>query len=169
MYENGPHVTVPQGMLLPIYRGGTLGKWTASLGLLAYDRLAGVKRSERRRMLSAEEALAMVPHLKRDGLLGACYYAEYRTDDARLTIEVLKRAEEEAAVTPADFFQRRTGMMLFDYPAVKRHKDAVIRYMAGRAGWSEAETAAHAADLARAMEEATVAVEREDSAQPDPR
>lgn len=41
--------------------------------------------------------------------------------------------------------------------------------MAGRAGWSEAETAAHAADLARAMEEATVAVEREDSAQPDPR
>lgn len=97
VYENGPHVTVPEWMVLPIYRNGTLGRWTTSVGLMIYDRLAGVKPSERRRMLSAGETLARLPHLKRDGLLGAGLYVEYRTDDARLTIEVLKRAVEEGA------------------------------------------------------------------------
>ena len=98
VYENGPHVTTPEWMLLPMYRGGTFGRFATSLGLYVYDRLAGVKRSERRTMLGSAEALEKEPLLKRDGLLGGGRYVEYRTDDARLTIEVLKKAADAGAV-----------------------------------------------------------------------
>jgi glycerol-3-phosphate dehydrogenase len=94
VYENGPHVTTPEWMLLPIYKEGTFGKWSTSVGLWVYDHLAGVKKSERRTMLSAEETLQKEPLLKKEGLLGGGYYVEYRTDDARLTIEVVKKAAE---------------------------------------------------------------------------
>ncbi|MBW4840164.1 MAG: glycerol-3-phosphate dehydrogenase/oxidase [Paenibacillaceae bacterium] len=98
VYENGPHVTTPERMLLPIYRGGTFGRFSTSLGLRVYDFLAGVKRGERRSMLTAAETLAREPLLKRDGLLGGGYYVEYRTDDARLTLEVLKEAAARGAM-----------------------------------------------------------------------
>lgn len=98
VYENGPHVTTPEWMLLPIYKGGTFGRFTTSIGLRLYDFLAGVKRNERRSMLSANETLAKEALLKANGLKGAGYYVEYRTDDARLTIEVLKAAVQKDAV-----------------------------------------------------------------------
>ncbi len=97
VYENGPHVTTPEWMLLPIYKGGTFGSFSTSIGLRAYDYLAGVKRSERRKMLKAGATLQKEPLLKKNGLLGGGYYVEYRTDDARLTIEVMKRAAEFGA------------------------------------------------------------------------
>jgi glycerol-3-phosphate dehydrogenase len=92
VYENAPHVTTPEWMLLPIIEGGTYGKFATSIGLRVYDTLAGVKRSERRIMLSKEETLAKEPLLRKDKLKGGGYYVEYRTDDARLTIEVMKEA-----------------------------------------------------------------------------
>ncbi|OFS54530.1 glycerol-3-phosphate dehydrogenase [Staphylococcus sp. HMSC064E03] len=97
VYENGPHVTTPEWMLLPMHKGGTFGKFTTNLGLTAYDRLAGVKKYERKKMLSKRQTLNKEPLVKKDGLKGGGYYVEYRTDDARLTIEVMKRAEENGA------------------------------------------------------------------------
>ncbi|MGV3243850.1 glycerol-3-phosphate dehydrogenase/oxidase [Staphylococcus sp. 11262D007BW] len=97
VYENGPHVTTPEWMLLPMHRGGTFGKFTTSIGLAMYDRLAGVKKSERKKMLSKKEASQKEPLVKRKGLKGGGYYVEYRTDDARLTIEVMKKAAELGA------------------------------------------------------------------------
>lgn len=98
VYENGPHVTTPEWMLLPLYKGGTFGRLSTSIGLRVYDFLAGVKRGERRKMLNNSQTLAKEPLLKKDGLKGGGYYVEYRTDDARLTIEVMKRAVEEGAL-----------------------------------------------------------------------
>lgn len=97
VYENGPHVTTPEWMLLPLHQGGTFGKFSTSIGLRVYDYLAGVKKSERRSMLSVDETLAKEPLIKKDGLKGGGYYVEYRTDDARLTIEVMKKAIEKGA------------------------------------------------------------------------
>jgi glycerol-3-phosphate dehydrogenase len=97
VYENGPHVTKPEWMLLPLHKGGTFGPLSTSIGLRVYDYLAGVKKSERRRMLSRDETISKEPLLKRDGLKGGGYYVEYRTDDARLTIEVIKAAFENGA------------------------------------------------------------------------
>lgn len=97
VYENGPHVTTPEWMLLPFHKGGNMGKTTASFGIRLYDYLAGVKKNERRKILSAKETLAKNPFVKKDGLKGSGYYVEYRTDDARLTIEVMKKAVELGA------------------------------------------------------------------------
>ncbi|MEE6450133.1 glycerol-3-phosphate dehydrogenase/oxidase [Gottfriedia acidiceleris] len=97
VYENGPHVTTPERMLLPIYKGGTFGKFTTSIGLRLYDYLAGVKKDERRKMLNRKETIEKEPLVKREGLRAGGYYVEYRTDDARLTIEVIKKAVEHGA------------------------------------------------------------------------
>lgn len=97
VYENAPHVTTPEWMLLPFYKGGTFGKFSTSIGLKVYDFLAGVKRKERRKMFSAEETLRREPLLKKKDLLGGGYYVEYKTDDARLTLEIMKEAVERGA------------------------------------------------------------------------
>ncbi|EAE6001445.1 glycerol-3-phosphate dehydrogenase/oxidase [Listeria monocytogenes] len=97
VYENGPHVTTPEWMMLPFHKGGNMGKTTASFGIRLYDYLAGVKKNERRKILNAKETLAKNPFVKKDGLKGSGYYVEYRTDDARLTIEVMKKAVELGA------------------------------------------------------------------------
>ncbi len=98
VYENGPHVTIPEWMMLPFYQGGTFGPLSTNVGLRVYDFLAGVKKDERRQMLSREEALIREPLLKKEALKGAGYYVEYRTDDARLTLEVMKKAVEKGAL-----------------------------------------------------------------------
>ena len=95
VYENGPHVTTPEWMMLPFHKGGNFGPLTTNLGLRVYDFLAGVKKSERRKMLSPEEALKKEPLIKKEDLKGAGYYVEYKTDDARLTIEVVKKAVQK--------------------------------------------------------------------------
>ena len=97
VYENGPHVTEPEWMMLPFYEGGTFGPFSTSVGLRVYDFLAGVKKEERRSMLTKEEAVKKEPLIRREGLKGGGYYVEYRTDDARLTIEVAKKAAEYGA------------------------------------------------------------------------
>ncbi len=98
VFENGPHVTIPERMLLPFHQGGTFNAFTTSIGLLVYDFLAGVKRSERRCMLDIQTTLEREPLLKREGLRGSGSYVEYRTDDARLTIEVMKEAVTRGAL-----------------------------------------------------------------------
>lgn len=97
VYENGPHVTTPEWMLLPLHQGGTFGKFSTNIGLRVYDFLAGVKKSERRKMLSKDETLSKEPLIKKDGLKGGGHYVEYRTDDSRLTVEVLKKAVDNGA------------------------------------------------------------------------
>lgn len=94
VYENAPHVTTPEWMMLPFYKGGTFGPFSTNIGLRVYDFLAGVKRKERRKMFSKEEALKREPLLQPENLKGAGYYVEYKTDDARLTLEVMKKSVE---------------------------------------------------------------------------
>jgi len=98
VHANAPHVTHPVPMLLPLTRGGSLRKWEAALALSVYDFLAGVKPAERRRMLSAAETLRQEPLLDAKDLLGGALYYEYRTDDARLTLEILKEAVHRGAL-----------------------------------------------------------------------
>jgi glycerol kinase len=87
-----PHLVVPEKMLLPLIEGGTYGKTMTSIGLKVYDLLANVEGDDKRKMLSADETLSKEPLLNKEHLKGGGYYAEYRTDDARLTIELLKKA-----------------------------------------------------------------------------
>jgi len=92
IHSLAPHLVVPDKMILPIIENGTYGSWLTSIGLKIYDILASVEGDDKRKMLNKEEALVKEPLLPIDILEGAGYYAEYRTDDARLTIEVVKTA-----------------------------------------------------------------------------
>ncbi|MBL0387667.1 glycerol-3-phosphate dehydrogenase/oxidase [Tumebacillus sp. ITR2] len=98
LHRLAPHIVHPMNLLLPIYRGGAYSRIGASIGLWLYDRLAGVKHAERRRMLSKMRTLEVEPGLKAEGLRGGGLYVEYRTDDSRLTMEVLKTANQEGAL-----------------------------------------------------------------------
>lgn len=90
VHKLAPHLVLPEKMLLPLIEGGSYGKWLTSIGLKVYDILAQVSGDDKRQMLEKEEAMEKEPLLPKKGLKGAGYYAEYRTDDARLTMENLK-------------------------------------------------------------------------------
>jgi len=90
--NNAAHLVRSENMLLPIFKDGALGKWTTSFGLMIYDNLAGVEKSEKRQMYSSEKVLELEPLLKSENLVSGGLYKEYRTDDARLVIELIKKA-----------------------------------------------------------------------------
>ena len=97
VHRNARHIVLPEKMLLPIVEGGSLGQTMSSIGLWVYDLLAGVENEERRRMMGKEETEQTEPMLRKDILNGGGLYYEYRTDDARLTIENMKSAVQHGA------------------------------------------------------------------------
>ncbi len=98
VHKVAPHLVRPEKMLLPLVEGGSLGKLSTSMALWVYDFLADVEGEDKRVMLSKEETLETEPLLREDILKGGGFYAEYRTDDARLTIENVKTAQSHGAV-----------------------------------------------------------------------
>ncbi|GLU43398.1 glycerol-3-phosphate dehydrogenase/oxidase [Allomuricauda sp. NBRC 101325] len=90
VHKLAPHLVLPEKMLLPLIEGGSYGKWLTSIGLKVYDILAQVTGDDKRQMLEKKEAMKLEPLLPKKILNGAGYYAEYRTDDARLTMENVK-------------------------------------------------------------------------------
>ena len=99
VHDLAPHLVIPEKMLLPLIKDGTLGKISTSMALLVYDFLAGVEGDDKRKMLTAEETLAIEPLLRKEIVVGGGIYAEYRTDDARLTIELIKTAARFGAIS----------------------------------------------------------------------
>lgn len=97
VHRNAPHLTRPEHLLLPIVKGGSLTTFTARLGMTIYEWLAGVKKEEKHRVLNKEQTMSAEPLLRNDNLLGGILFYEYRTDDARLTIEILKEATARGA------------------------------------------------------------------------
>jgi glycerol-3-phosphate dehydrogenase len=85
-----PYLVKPSPMLLPLRKGGSLGRISARLAISLYEWLIGVNQTEKHRVLGLNQLLAEEPLLKVEGLLGGIVYTEYITDDARLTLEVLK-------------------------------------------------------------------------------
>jgi glycerol-3-phosphate dehydrogenase len=97
VHNLAPHLVVPEKMLLPLSEKKGLGYWLTSIGLRVYDYLAGVKAEDQRRMLTRPQTLRFEPLLKTDDVNGGAIYAEYRTDDARLTVEIIKAAVAHGA------------------------------------------------------------------------
>jgi len=87
-----PSIVKSEKMLLPIKNNGKLNKLSTSIALSIYDYLAEVRIKDKKQILSKKETELKEPLLKTDGLNGGAIYSEYRTDDARLTIELLKKA-----------------------------------------------------------------------------
>ncbi|MFS4415811.1 glycerol-3-phosphate dehydrogenase/oxidase [Maribacter sp. 2307ULW6-5] len=97
VHKLAPHLVLPEKMLLPLIENGSYGKWLTSIGLKVYDILAEVTGEDKRKMLEKKEAKKLEPLLPKKILKGAGYYAEYRTDDARLTLENIKTSLQYGA------------------------------------------------------------------------
>lgn len=109
--------------LIPIYgTGWNMEKYGA--GLWLYDLLAGFPRGATHRRISREEALNMAPHLKPEGLRGAYLYYDARTNDTRLTVEVLTSALRGGAV--AANYTKATGLVKERGRVVGAHVDDTL-------------------------------------------
>jgi len=97
VHRLAPHLVVPEKMLLPLYEKRGFGSLLTSFGLKLYDWLAGVKPEDQRKMLTKSQTQGYEPLLRKDEVKGGAIYAEYRTDDARLTIEIVKTASRYGA------------------------------------------------------------------------
>jgi glycerol-3-phosphate dehydrogenase len=98
VHKIAPHITIPEKMLMPIYKNGNFPIWLMSIGLWIYDFLASVKDKDKRKILSKKSTKTKEPLIHTKKLIGSGYYAEYRTDDARLTIEIIKKSVELGAI-----------------------------------------------------------------------
>ena len=98
VHRNARHLVIPEKMLLPITKDGSLNMYEAAVGLFVYDALAGVRPKEWKKMLDKQETLKAEPLLGSNKLEGGGLYYEYKTDDARLTIEVAKSAHVNGAI-----------------------------------------------------------------------
>lgn len=96
IHGNAPHIVRPDKMLLPIYNeeGASFTEFSAEVALDLYDRLGNVEGEWAYEMISTETVLEKSPMIKEDNLVKGGLYLDYINDDARLTIEILKKANE---------------------------------------------------------------------------
>ena len=91
-----PHLAQPLPFVMPCYR-----PWQApfyGLGLKLYDWLAGSAGLGRTRWLGREQALAALPGVQAQGLLGGIQYWDAQFEDARLALALARSAEAAGAV-----------------------------------------------------------------------
>lgn len=96
LLRTAPHLVRPQVFVIPLFgRGGVADRTVAraySLGLWAYDLVGGFRIGHLHRRAGAEEVRRHFPTLRLDRLVAGFVYYDARTDDARLTLAVLRTA-----------------------------------------------------------------------------
>jgi len=96
LLENAPHLVSPVPFLIPLFgRKGVVNRGVARAyrtALWLYDLTGGVRIGRRHERVGKDEALAHLPTLRADDLVAGFLYWDARTDDARLTLCVLRTA-----------------------------------------------------------------------------
>jgi glycerol-3-phosphate dehydrogenase len=95
LMDQSPELIEPQSFLMADCPGRKPDRWSLSIGLALYDRMAG-RRQHAYVDRTAAEMLAPGMHLA--GLRGATTFLDAKTDDARLVQRVLMEAERDGAV-----------------------------------------------------------------------
>ncbi len=111
MVRHAPFLVRPQPFVIPVYEHMP---WPSSLpvrpktdvgldlvldiGLWMYDLMAGWLNIGRHKRISAQETLRRAPTLRRRGLKKALLYYDAKTNDAQLTLTVLRTAAQFGAV-----------------------------------------------------------------------
>jgi glycerol-3-phosphate dehydrogenase len=110
MLQNAPYLVRPVAFVLPIYAGdrhpvgmpfttpGGIGlSFLLDIGLWLYDLLAGQRNIHRHRHLKRETVLKMAPALVQEGLKEGFVYYDGQTNDARLTMALIRTAAHYGA------------------------------------------------------------------------
>lgn len=110
LLRNAPFLVHPVGFVLPIYKGDRhpvglpfTTPWGIGLGVILdiglwlYDGLAGRHNVKRHRRLSRKEVMRLAPALVTENLKQGFIYYDGQTNDARLTMAVLRTAVQYGA------------------------------------------------------------------------
>ncbi len=92
-----PHLVKPLPFFMPIYNSW-LDKLKYSIGLSGYDYLSGESSMPKHASIDLEEIKERFPQIKTDEITGGYIYYDAKTNDARLTNEVIQQATELGAV-----------------------------------------------------------------------
>lgn len=144
-HNNACHLVHPEKMLLPIVKGGSFSKLTAGIAISVYDRLANVQKENIRKFLSKLEVLELLPQINPDILKGGIQYSEFRTDDARLTIEIIKAARRNSAEAfnylEASNFEYENGKIksvtCFDHTSKKKISLSAKKIVSATGPWAD--------------------------------
>jgi glycerol-3-phosphate dehydrogenase len=111
LLQNAPYLVHPVGFILPIYEGdrhpvgipfstpGGIGLGLVlDIGLWMYDIMAGRRSIKRHRRLSREAVLQLAPELVANGLKEGFIYYDAQTNDARLTMALIRTAARYGSV-----------------------------------------------------------------------
>jgi len=110
LLQNAPFLVTPVAFVLPIYEGdrhpvgmpfttpGGIGlNFFLDMGLWMYDILAGRRNIARHRRLSRETVLKLAPALVSKGMKNGFMYYDAQTNDARLTMALIRTAAQYGA------------------------------------------------------------------------
>ncbi len=124
LLENAPHLVEPLAFLIPLFgRNGALKQglaWTYANALWLYDLTGGWRIGRRHKRINKQEALARFPSLNAERLVTGFIYWDARTDDARLTLTVIRTAVTEYGAVAANYA-----------PVVSVRKDATTGKVCG--------------------------------------
>ena len=113
LHANAPHLVRHLPFVVPRY------KWWEGpfygVGLKLYDLLAGRLNLAPSRLLNREEAIARIPNLEPENLLGGVLYYDGQFDDARLAVTLAQTAADHGACVlnyaPVTALHKRNGMI----------------------------------------------------------
>ena len=91
-----PHLVKPQPFFMPIYKS-RLSKIKLGIGLSGYDYLTGESSMPKHVEIDLEEIKQRFPQLKTEAMVGGFLYYDAKTNDARLTNEVIQEAVDLGA------------------------------------------------------------------------
>ncbi len=92
-----PHLVKPQPFFMPIYKS-RLSKIKLGIGLSGYDYLTGESSMPKHAEIDLEEVKQRFPQLRTDAMVGGFVYYDAKTNDARLTNEVIQEAVDLGAI-----------------------------------------------------------------------
>lgn len=133
-----PQLVKLQRFYIPVYRGGSRGRWKIRTGLAMYALLAGLDKQTRFHQLPPSEWSAL-NGLKQDGLQTVFCYRDAQTDDAALTRAVMASANDLGAELqcPARFIRaeaRQDGVTVFYRDAAGKEQHCRARVLINAAG-----------------------------------
>ncbi len=98
LLDRAPHHVTPLPFIIPSYEDEYPKKWQIRILLTLYDILARFRNYKRHRRISRKFLLDTVPGIKEENLIGGYVYYDAKMDDARLTFQIIRAAEDAGAI-----------------------------------------------------------------------